>query len=83
MNKKLLWVDHIDESGNPKRYKAGVENVVEINEHRPQDESDKWFYDVMFKNGDKLRMFTILNAYFIPDLSTFLLGKEVKNVEVR
>ena len=43
------------------------ECVVKIEEHRPAGEGDKWFYDVVYKNGDIVRLFEVSAVLFVKE----------------
>ncbi len=38
-------------------YDIGKKDVVEIIEHKPQGDSDRWFYDVKYNHGGVKRCF--------------------------
>jgi hypothetical protein len=42
--------------------KVGKDGVVEIKEHRAAGEGDKWYYDIIYENGEVLRTF---NPYLV------------------
>lgn len=38
--------------------------VKKIQEHSPQGEGDRWFYDIIFENGEMLRVFNMSEVEF-------------------
>lgn len=36
---------------------AGCDGIQEIREHQPVVECDKWYYDIIYDNGEMLRLF--------------------------
>lgn len=61
------WCETFDsEMGGEDYYKhqVGEKDVVEITEHRPDGEGDKWFYDVKFSDGKIERIFNPNKVYF-------------------
>ena len=41
---------------------VGDSNIVAIEEHAASGEGDKWFYDVIYKDGQIVRHFEIVDA---------------------
>lgn len=50
---KIQQITYRDDHGCNNYYTVGENNVIEIIEHRPMGEGDKWFYDIIFKQEDK------------------------------
>jgi hypothetical protein len=48
---------------------VGQRGVIEILEYPAYAEGDKWYYDVIFENGDVERIFNI-NRVFFKELKT-------------
>lgn len=44
-------------------YFLGSQNVVEIIEHPAMGEGDKWFWTVIFENGDEHILFNVNKIY--------------------
>ena len=49
-------------------YNIGENGVLEIIEHLPQGEGDKWYYDIHFETGEKTRTFNPNFVEFGPSL---------------
>lgn len=49
-----------------KKKSPSDKKVVEINEHRPMGEGDKWFYDVVFDDESEVRIFNPNKVVRIP-----------------
>ena len=45
-------------------YVIGERSVIKIEEHRPDGEGDKWFYDIYFENGAVERIFNINSVIY-------------------
>lgn len=50
------WLYTLDGDGYD-TYDVGKHDVVEIKEHPPQGEGDRWFYDVIYEDGRMKRLF--------------------------
>lgn len=60
----IIWVEYYDKDGYPGRKTVGVDDVVEISEHRAAGEGDKWYYDIVYeKDGAILRTFNVTRSY--------------------
>jgi len=45
-------------------YNVGSRGVIKIEEHTPQVEVDKWYYNIYFKDGTMLREFKPVTVIF-------------------
>ena len=61
-------------------YLVGSYKVVEIIEHKAQGAGDKWYYDVLFENGNMTRVFNPNEVFFEDGLLQDCL-KEVNNAD--
>lgn len=51
-------------------YQPGTNNVETIQQHVAQREGDRWYYDIIFHNGDVLRLFDVKSVGFTRKEST-------------
>ena len=62
--KKVKWVEKYDRCGNPVMLVVGKDGVTQIDEHRAAGEGDKWYYDVVYGNGNAIhRIFNPISSY--------------------
>ena len=54
---KVLRIEFKDEMGNPNSFDVTYKGIKEITEHPAQGDGDKWFYNVVFENGDEIMVF--------------------------
>lgn len=45
-------------------YEVGKEDVVRIEEHRPQFAGDRWYFDVIKEGGNFIRVFNPNKVYY-------------------
>lgn len=61
MDRKIVKITHnwrqVEGGEDYDSYTVGNYSVVEITEHRPAGEGDKFFYDVQLKDGSIIRLF--------------------------
>lgn len=46
-----------------KSFVVGQGGAKEIREHEAQGEGDKWFYDVIYEDGNEIRLFNVVEVY--------------------
>ena len=51
-----------DDHGMNQNYSVGKYGVKEIKEHTARGDGDKWFYDVLFEDGDIKRIFDFIET---------------------
>lgn len=58
MSKVVTSIEYKDDHNMLQFFSVGLGDVVEIAEHSARGEGDKWYYDVKFKKGDIIRLFS-------------------------
>mgnify|MGYP001607466242 CR=1 FL=1 len=57
-----MYISEIDfnysqSNGATQSYEVGLDKCTEIFEHLSHHVGDLWYYDVLFENGDRIRIF--------------------------
>ena len=62
--KQIKEIVFNDDRRNPITVRISQSNVLEIQEHQAAGEGDKWFWDIVYRNDEILRVFN-------PELITY------------
>lgn len=58
-----VWTVRVLYAGHPQQELVGSD-IVQINQHVPQGEDGRWYYDMAFHTGDVTRRFDVVEVKF-------------------
>ena len=62
---KITRIEFIDIMGDPDFFDVSNKSIIEIKQHSAQGEGDRWYYTILFDNGNEQMIFNPLRVFKI------------------